>query len=109
MTLLRDALAAVGFFGGFAFGLRTSLVDLICPLAIIFPFDRGLLVIAGVGFRPGIEAVLQALEQSGAGKPCFSTALERLSNMADGASGGSGPVVERQPAAAFGRILALPQ
>jgi hypothetical protein len=77
-----DGSEAFVFFGGFAFGLRASLFERFCPLAILDTLDR--LPAFGPSpeaFGARVEAGFQPLKQAGPGAPCLGAAFKGGANM----------------------------
>lgn len=78
----RAGCEAFVFFGALAFGFRTSLFDLFCPLAISLDLPpHASRLLRGVGGRAVIEVSFQALEQSSPCRPGLGAALEDGTHM----------------------------
>lgn len=78
---LRAKLDTLAFFGGFAFGLRTSLFERICPLAIVVtPADPLLLQVR----RASLKTCLDAFEKAGTGCPGFRASFEAGAHVTNG-------------------------
>ena len=94
------------FFFLSAFGLRFSLFDRTCPLAIVFPFGVEFLLADIRG--PRIGAQLQPLEQVRPVRPGVGATFVRTAHMIVDHVGGAGPVGIGQRTAALRRILRPP-
>ncbi|MFL6780460.1 MAG: hypothetical protein ACJ8FF_02155 [Sphingomicrobium sp.] len=94
----------------FAFGLRFSLFDRTCPLAIVVPFVARFVthfVTLGVGGGARGDAALDPLQQVGAIVPVFGASLKRPAHLDVGHLGGAVAVGLRQRAAAVRGVLGL--
>jgi hypothetical protein len=97
---------ALLFFGSLAFGLRTSLFDLFCPLAICGPFQLPAPRIRqAAGGRPGVEVLLLLIEHYCTLKPSISAAVKRRTLMFAHHCGSPQSVIARQNAASLCTIF----
>jgi hypothetical protein len=80
-----DGSEAFVFFGAFAFGLRASLVERFCPLAILAIFNRAVFPRpAPQTCRARIEVGFETLKQVSPGAPRLGAAFERRTDMSVG-------------------------
>jgi hypothetical protein len=100
-------LATLPFFAVFALGLRGSLVDRFCPLAIAGSNIALLDARARIRLRPGIEIVSRPLEQSRPRGPGLGAAFKCQPDMSIACSRRSFPIVRCQLSASFRRIFGL--
>lgn len=107
-TVFLGVSEAFVFFGAFALGLRTSLFERFCPLAIWPSPDCPAPVRRSMQFCGArIEACFHAIKQTGSGVPCLCAAFERRTHMSVDCRRRAFAIGCSKSAASLSRILGL--
>ena len=96
---------AFAFFGGFAFGLRASLFDRICPLAIVLALPSAFWVVLDIFSGAFGEPCRQSVEHARPGTPRVRAPLQALTHGRIRRRRRTEPVRLLERAAPIGRIL----